>query len=298
MTLKAKKIPQDIFANRIEQAYKLLQKCTVCPRKCLVNRKKGEKGYCQADARLIVASSGPHFGEEPELVGIHGSGTIFLSGCNLRCVFCQNYTISHLLEGEEHSEDALAEVMLALQSKGCHNINFVTPTHFTPQIIKGIHIAIEKGLDLPIVYNCGGYESVETLHLLDGIVDIYMPDFKFWEPETAQKYANAPDYREIAQKAFAEMHRQVGDLKIDRYGRAQEGLLIRHLVMPGYMAESKQIMKYISSSLSKDSYVNIMDQYRPEFDAFNFPQIARKVSTAEFDEVIEFANEMGLHRGF
>lgn len=296
--MRARNLSPQIFAQKIELAYKLLEKCTVCPRNCCVNRLKGERGFCGTTGRLLISSSGPHFGEEPELVGMHGSGTIFLGGCNLRCIFCQNYPTSRRMEGEEKAEADLAEIMLALQRKGCHNINFVTPTHFTPQIMKGIFLAVDKGLDLPIVYNCGGYESAARLKLLEGIIDMYMPDFKFWEAETAKKYAAAPNYREIAQEALSEMHRQIGDLRMDRYGRASEGLLIRHLVMPGYVSESKQIINYIATSVSKNSYVNIMDQYRPEFDAFNFPQIARRVTTAEFDEVVEFAKEIGLHRGF
>ncbi len=263
--------------EKIEILDSMLEECELCARRCGVNRKKGEKGYCRSGHELIVSSAHPHFGEEDVLVGIYGSGTIFLTNCNLRCCFCQNYDISHLGYGRKISEEELANMMLSLQSRGCHNINFVTPTHFTPQIVKGIKIAIERGLDVPIVYNCGGYESVDTLRVLEGIIDIYMPDMKYGDEEHAKKYSDAENYFEVCKKAVKEMHRQVGVLKTDERGIARRGLLIRHLVMPNGVAGSEHVLRFIAEEISKDSYVNIMAQYRPMLSAYMYEGINRPI---------------------
>ncbi|MCX8126092.1 MAG: radical SAM protein [Dehalococcoidia bacterium] len=262
-----------------------------------MNRLKGEKGYCRSGSNLMVSSYGPHFGEEPELVGRHGSGTIFLTNCNLLCVYCQNYEISHRGEGTVTSEEEVAEYMLRLQRLGCHNINLVTPTHFTPQLVKAICLAAGKGLKLPIVWNCSGYENVEIIRLLDGVVDIYMPDIKYATSEPASKYSHSPDYFERCQEAVREMHRQVGDLKVDRAGIALRGLLIRHLVLPSNLAGSEEVLKFVLS-LSANTYINIMDQYRPCGEAYRYPELSRRPTPAEFFKVVDTARRLGLHRGF
>ncbi len=283
--------------TRIKELYAMLSDCELCPRRCGVNRLKGEVGFCRSSAKLKVASAHPHFGEEDVLVGTHGSGTIFLSNCNLGCVFCQNYDISHLGVGYEVSEAELAEMMLELQRLGCHNINFVTPTHFTPQIVAAIKIAAERGLRVPIVYNCGGYESVQTLRLLEGIIDIYMPDIKYSRAESAEKYSKARDYFEVCKSAVREMHRQVGDLVTDERGIAVRGLLIRHLVMPNDVAGSEEILRFVAE-LSKNTYINIMFQYRPMFKAYEYKEINRTVKISEYRKVVETAVKLGLWRGF
>lgn len=278
--------------------YSLLEKCTVCPRNCKVNRLKDEKGYCGMGRELVISSYGPHFGEEDVLVGRNGSGTIFLTGCNLGCIFCQNYDISHLKSGYVVSKEKFVDIMLALQKQGCHNINFVTPTHFTPQIIDVVALAKDKGLKIPLIYNCGGYESIETLKLLDGIIDIYMPDIKFMDADVAGKFCNAPDYPEIVKKALLEMHRQVGDLTMDDSGVARKGLLVRHLVLPNGLAGTKEAMHFIATRISKDTYVNIMDQYRPMHKAMSVPELDRTITTEEYNEAIDIAKNQGLHCGF
>lgn len=283
--------------KRIEKLYGILESCELCPRKCQANRLDGEGGYCRARAKLQVSSYGPHFGEEPELVGLHGSGTIFLTNCNLLCVYCQNYEISHLGEGEVRVEEEVADYMLKLQAIGCHNINFVTPTHFTPQLIKAMTIATGKGLCLPIVWNCSGYENVETIELLDGIVDIYMPDIKYSNSKASERYSNAPDYFERCQEAVQEMYRQVGNLRLDTRGIAYRGLLIRHLVLPNSLAGSDEVLKFIVS-LSKDTYVNLMAQYRPCGEAYQYKELNRRPTLTEYSRVVAVAKKLGLHRGF
>lgn len=283
--------------KKIKELYSILECCELCPRKCHVNRLKGERGFCKSGKELMISSFGPHFGEEPELVGTHGSGTIFLTNCNLLCVYCQNYEISHLGEGREVSLEEAAEMMLALQKIGCHNINLVTPTHFAPQLVKAIKIAAEKGLKLPIVWNCSGYENVNVIKILDGIVDIYMPDIKYSNSESARKYSRAKDYFERCKEAVKEMHRQVGDLKIDERGIAYRGLIIRHLVLPNDLAGSEKVLEFVAS-LSKDSYVNIMDQYTPCWKAFEFKELSRPITASEYLKVIKIAKKLGLHRGF
>ncbi len=284
--------------ERIEQLMAILNECTLCPRACGVNRNEGEKGYCKSDSHLIVSSVQPHFGEEDVLIGIYGSGTIFLTNCNLGCIYCQNYDISHLGQGRLMTEEELAQSMLRLQKMGCHNINFVTPTHFTPQIVKALKIAIENGLHVPLVYNCGGYESKRTIELLDGIVDIYMPDIKYSDETHAKKYSNAPDYFVVCKAAVKEMHRQVGDLTVDDRGIAVRGLLIRHLVLPHGLAGSDEVFKFIATELSKDSYVNIMMQYRTMYKAHEYEELSRGVTLSEYREALSCAKKWGLHRGF
>ena len=284
--------------ERIAKLRSLLSPCRLCPRRCQVDRLSGEVGVCRAGARLRVASAFPHFGEEGPLVGWHGSGTIFLSHCSLRCVFCQNSDISHGGEGDDLDPEGMAAIMLQLQRNGCHNINFVTPTHYVPQIVEAVSIAARRGLEVPLVYNCGGYESLETLRLLDGIVDIYMPDLKFASPELSKRYCNAADYFDVASRALKEMHRQVGDLRLNRQGLAERGLLIRHLVMPGAVDDSRRVLRFIAEEISRHAYVNIMAQYRPHYRAYQFPELSRPLSGREYAEVLKFATELGLYRGF
>ncbi|MCX8117790.1 MAG: radical SAM protein [Desulfobacterota bacterium] len=284
--------------NRIDLLMEHLKECRLCPRQCRVNRSEGEIGYCRAPSELMVSSAFPHFGEEPPLVGYHGSGTIFLTHCNLRCVFCQNHDISHGGMGERISTTQLARAMRRLQEIGCHNINFVTPTHYAPQIVASLPEAIELGVRLPIVYNCSGYESLEVIQLLEGIVDIYMPDAKYMDEKQSHRYSNAPDYPEVLKKVLKEMHRQVGDLKLNESGIAERGLLIRHLVMPNGVASSEAVLKFIAEEISVDSYVNIMAQYRPEYRAFDYPEISRRISQKEFTEAIQIARRLKLYRGF
>jgi len=284
--------------TRIAALRLILQSCTLCPRECQVNRLDGELGVCGAGDTLVVSSVFPHFGEEPPLVGQSGSGTIFLTHCNLRCAFCQNYDISHRGEGSETSLQQMARYMVALQKRGCHNINFVTPTHFSPQLIAALPAAIDMGLRLPLVYNCGGYESLEVIKLLENIVDVYMPDAKFAESEVARKFCDAPDYPEVCQGVLKEMHRQVGVLQTNRSGVAERGVLIRHLVMPEGLAGTEQIMKFIAEELSIDSYVNIMIQYYPQYKAGEYPELRRRITPEEFQDALAIARSFGLHRGF
>jgi putative pyruvate formate lyase activating enzyme len=247
---------------------------------------------------MLVSSAGPHFGEEAPLVGHRGSGTIFFTNCNLECIFCQNYDISQLGRGHGVTNEELAVMMLRLVQMGCHNINLVTPTHFVPQIVESITIAAHKGLNVPIVYNCGGYESVKTIRLLEGIVDIYMPDIKYGPGENSGIYSGAGDYFERATEAAKEMYRQVGSLETDGSGIAERGMLVRHLVLPGGLAKSKDVLRFIRDELGEDSYVNIMDQYRPSYRASERPELMSRPSQDEITEVKRIARELGLSRGF
>ena len=289
-------IQDGVLAERAKAAADRLQACTLCPRKCGVDRLAGEAGFCKTGTRAWVSSYSPHFGEEAPLVGSGGSGTIFFTHCNLLCNFCQNFDISHEGFGQKVTDSQLAALMLELQKAGCHNINFVTPSHVVPQILKAIKIAAAEGLRIPLVYNTGSYDRVTTLKLLEGVFDIYMPDFKFWSSETAEKTCDAADYPAVARKALMEMHRQVGDLQIDASGIAIKGLLIRHLVMPGGLAGTRDVMRFIARELSTDSYVNIMSQYRPCGRAAEFPDLATYPSTADFKEAVNAARQQGLHR--
>ena len=270
----------------------------MCPRECGVDRVAGEIGVCSAPLKAKISSVGPHYGEEPPLVGFGGSGTIFLSHCNLKCVFCQNADISQIGNGYEVLAEELATKMIQLQAIGCHNVNFVTPTPYVPQIMEAVEIAAEGGLTLPLVYNCGGYESVETIRLLEGVFDIYMPDFKYGDAEPARLYSHAGDYFDRCSQALLEMHRQVGVLRMDDRGIAQRGVLIRHLVMPHGLAGSKRVLRFIAEGLSKDSYVNVMAQYYPSYRAHEFSPLTRRITSAEYTEAVETARKCGLYRGF
>lgn len=286
---------QGALASRVEQAYSIFEHCELCPRRCGVNRKKGERGFCRAPAKATVYSAHPHFGEELPITGKHGSGTIFFSHCNLRCVFCQNWPIAHEGKGREIEDEELAEIMLQLQAMGCHNINLVTPTHVMPNILRATRIALQKGLTLPLFYNTSGYERIEILKILDCIVDIYKPDMKYMDPEKAARYSSgASDYPEVAKKAIIEMHRQVGVLKVDQAGIGLRGVVIRHLVMPNRVAGTREFVKWVAENLPKSTYVNIMPQYRVEYRAYDYPEIARGITVQEFLEAMDWAEEHGL----
>jgi putative pyruvate formate lyase activating enzyme len=285
------------LAERIEKLNELLRPCMVCPRQCSVDREVDNTGFCGVGRTIMVSGMHPHYGEESPLVGRSGSGTIFLTGCNLRCIYCQNCEISHLCVGEEITKDELVKNMLRLQNMGCHNINFVTPTHYTPQLVEAIAKAANKGLKVPIVYNCGGYEKLETIRLLDGIIDIYMPDMKYGRSSDAEKYSKAKNYPEICFKAISEMHRQVGDLKLDSNNIAYRGLLVRHLVLPGDIAGSEKIFRFLADKVSKSTYINIMDQYRPEFKAWKFKELSRKPTSKEYQAAVDLAESFGLTSG-
>jgi len=290
------KLPAGALTHTAERAEEMLKSCTLCPRECKVDRTTRKRGFCRTGDKPFVSSWGPHFGEECPLVGLHGSGAIFFGYCNLGCLFCQNYEISHLGQGSEMSCERLAEIMLELQQDGCHNINLVTPTHQMPMILRALSIAAGQGLAVSIVYNCGGYESLEAVKLLDGIIDIYMPDFKYADPEMSFKYSKAKDYPAVAKAAIKEMHRQVGDLVMDESGIALRGLLLRHLVLPGGIAGTREVVRFIAEEISKNTYVNIMDQYYPCYQAFDHPPLNRRITKEEFKEAIEFALEAGLTR--
>jgi putative pyruvate formate lyase activating enzyme len=282
--------------ERVEKALEQLEHCNLCPRDCGVNRLAGETGFCGAGRKIKIASYNAHFGEETPLVGRYGSGTIFLSHCNLLCQFCQNYDISHFAEGWEVEPEQASSMMLQLAERGCHNINFVTPSHMVPQILEALLPAVEAGLSIPVVYNSSGYDRIETLELLDGIIDIYMPDFKFWDAEWAKRFCAAPDYPETARTAIREMHRQVGDLMIDEKGVAIRGLLVRHLVMPNGVAGTEEIVAFLAKEISPDTYTNIMDQYRPCGTADKDSLINRRLKSREFRDALNAAKKSGLVR--
>ncbi|HSL90750.1 MAG TPA: radical SAM protein [Ignavibacteriaceae bacterium] len=285
--------------ERADALLQLLSECRICPNECNVNRAEGKEGtYCHSTNEIKISSYAPHFGEEPPLVGFSGSGTIFFTNCNLSCVFCQNYDISQLGHGSTVSIEQLSEFMITLQNRGCHNINLVSPTHFVPQIISALVIAVKKGLEIPIVYNCGGYESVETLKLLEDIVDIYMPDIKYSKNETASRLSGIKNYWDVVKSAVKEMHRQVGDLHINRRGIAKTGLLIRHLVLPNDLAGSEKVIDFIADEISKDTYLNIMDQYYPAYKANSFNELNRRITNDEYEKIIDCARRKGLTRGF
>ncbi|MCL4456878.1 MAG: radical SAM protein [Nitrospirae bacterium] len=290
------KLSREELWEKVRRAVEILKNCTLCPRNCGVDRTSGEVGFCRTGDKPFVASWGPHFGEERPLVGRFGSGTIFFSWCNLGCIFCQNWTISHLGEGNEITHEKLADIMLKLQESGCHNINLVTPTHQMPMILHSIAIASEKGLNIPIVYNCGGYEAIESLEILDGIIDIYMPDFKYANPEPALKYSKAKDYPETAKAVIKEMHRQVGDLIMDDKGIAVRGLLVRHLILPEGVAGTEEIVKFIADEISPNTYINIMDQYYPCYKAFEHPPLDRRITDNEYSKAVKAALDAGLKR--
>lgn len=290
-----------LLQERVAAARQKLEQCTLCPHTCKVNRLAGELGVCRIGEKARVASFGAHYGEETPLVGQNGSGTIFFEGCNLFCVFCQNEDISHIDKQGDAAPEAvdereLAGIMLNLQEQGCHNINLVTPSHVIAQFLAALPHAINQGLHIPIVYNSSGYDGLEGLRLLDGIIDIYMPDCKFWSSETAARFTRARNYPAIMQQALKEMHRQVGDLVIDDVGLARRGLLVRHLVMPGHLEETREILCFLAREISPDTYVNVMDQYRPCHRAMEFDLINRPLRAEEYEQAVAMAGECGLHR--
>lgn len=283
---------------RVDEALAHLKKCDLCPWHCKVDRSIGRLGSCKTSRRARVSSYFPHMGEEDPLRGQRGSGTIFISNCNLRCQYCQNHTLSQQGEGRTLDADELAAMMLELQAMGCHNVNFVSPSHVIAQIIEAVAIAARRGLSIPLVYNTGGYDSLVGLKLLDGIIDIYMPDMKYSSAGTAREYSKIKDYPQHNQAAVREMHRQVGDLVVDEQGIAQRGLLVRHLVLPGGLAGTAEIARFLAEEVSRDTYINIMGQYRPEFRAYSedLGALSRRVTADEVAEAFELARAAGLHR--
>lgn len=284
------------LGERVQRAVAMLGDCTVCAQECHVNRLEGELGICRGGRRAAVSSYGPHFGEEEPLVGSRGSGTIFFANCNLRCTFCQNYEISQEGEGNEVSLSELAEMMLELQKGGCHNINLVSPSHYVPQVLEALLVASAMGLYIPVVYNTGGYDSLETLELLDGIVDIYMPDIKFGDDDAGMKYTGAAGYFTAARRAVKKMHEQVGDLALDEKGLAARGLLVRHLVLPGELAGTFNVMKYLAEEISADTFVNVMGQYYPAYKTLGCPELDRRITNAEYSAAVKAARLAGLTR--
>lgn len=281
---------------RSQQAREKLRSCTLCPNRCGKDRLAGELGLCRTGRLARVSSYGPHFGEERPLVGRRGSGTIFFSQCNLRCVYCQNYTISQMGEGREVTADELAGMMLSLQESGCHNVNLVSPTHVIAQVLEAMEVACRRGLYIPVVYNTGGYDSVEALRLLDGIVDIYMPDMKYSDAEIARRYSGIKGYPEANRAAVKEMHRQVGDLKIDSTGVATRGLLVRHLVLPEGLSGTAEVARFLYEEISPNTYLNVMPQYRPAFHAASMPPLDRPVTREEYVEAVQTCLDQGLRR--
>jgi putative pyruvate formate lyase activating enzyme len=292
-------ISETELQKRVEAAYKLLESCRVCPRECGVNRLKNDKiGFCRSGLNPVISSVSPHHGEEPPLSGTKGSGTIFLTNCNLRCAYCQNYPISQLGNGVERTPGELACQMIWLQEQGCHNLNLVTPTHFMPQILKAFGIARERGFILPIVYNTSGYESLETLRLLDGIVDIYLPDMRYSDDAVARTYSVAPHYPEINRTAIKEMFRQVGNMVLDEDGIAMRGLIIRHLVLPNGLSGTEGIMKFLADDVSKDVYVSLMSQYFPAYKAHEIKELSRRITSDEYEEAYHIMQKYGLENGW
>ena len=291
-------LESEALARRAEEAQALLEgRCRVCPVGCEADRARDERGECGVGRHALLASHGPHYGEEPVLSGRRGSGTVFFAGCNLHCVYCQNYDISQLRRGaSEASAEELAGAFMRMQSLGCHNLNLVTPSHVVPQILEALYIAARAGLRLPVVYNTSAYDSLLSLRLLDGVVDIYMPDLKYADAGAGLRYSGVKQYPRIARRTLKEMHRQTGDLVVDDTGLARRGLLIRHLVLPNGLAGSKSSIDFIADGLSRDSYVNVMDQYRPAFRASEHPELAGRPGGAWW-EVVEYAAEKGIHRG-
>ena len=285
--------------NRIDAAYKLLESCRVCPRECGVNRLKNDKlGFCRSGLNPVISSVSSHHGEEPPLSGTKGSGTIFFTNCNLRCLYCQNYPISQMGNGTERSPGELACQMLWLQEQGCHNLNLVTPTHFMPQILKALGIAKERGFNLPVVYNTSGYDSVEALRLLDGVVDIYLPDMRYSDEAASRKYSIAPHYPEINRAAIREMYRQVGNLVLDEKGIASRGLIVRHLILPGGLSGTEGVMKFLAEEISRDVYISLMSQYFPAYKANEHKEISRRITADEYEEAYQLMQKYGLENGW
>ena len=292
-------ISQNELENRVEAAYRLLESCRVCPRECGVDRLKDDKlGFCRSGLNPVVSSASPHHGEEPPLSGTRGSGTVFFANCNLRCVYCQNYPISQMGNGAERTPGELACQMLWLQEQGCHNLNLVTPTHFVPQFLKALGSARERGFSLPIVYNTSGYDSVETLKLLDGIIDIYLPDMRYGDDKAAMQYSVAPHYVAVNQAAIKEMYRQVGNLVMDEQGIATKGLIVRHLVLPGGLSGSERAMKFLAEEISRDVHISLMSQYFPAYRSREFPEFNRRINEQEYDEAYDIKMKYGLMNGW
>ncbi|MFH1096589.1 MAG: radical SAM protein [Candidatus Desantisbacteria bacterium] len=287
-----------VLTQRVQEAYRMLEKCRVCPRNCGVNRLKGEQGFCGSGLLPIVSSCNSHHGEEPPISGYRGSGTIFLANCNLRCVFCQNYPISQLGAGNEIRVEELARMMLKLQKNSCHNINFVTPTHFTPQILYAIELAARDGLNIPILWNTNGYESIEMLKLLDGIISIYLPDAKYIDPQMAKKYSNTPNYPEVNLTALKEMWRQAGSLIVDEQMIAQKGMIVRHLVLPEGIAGTKGVLKMLAQEISTVVHISLMSQYFPANKAASYPSINRRIIKQEYDDALKWLDQEGLCEGW
>jgi len=284
------------FKERVEQAYELLSICEVCAWECPVDRRAGKIGVCQIGMRAKVSSYGPHLGEEEPLRGRQGSGTIFLTRCNLRCQYCQNHDISQTDSGNMVEPEAMATMMLELQARGCHNINFVSPSHVVPQIMASVLIAAHAGLKIPLVYNTGGYDSIAMLKLLDGIVDIYMPDMKYADPDIARRYSKIRNYPKVNQSAVREMFRQVGNLQMDERGVATRGLLVRHLVLPNNLAGTDQIVQFLANDISTNTYLNLMDQYRPAYKAHQYPEINRPITHEEYQAAVQMALDADINR--
>jgi len=287
-----------ILKKAAEQAWKMLGSCCICPRKCKANRLKNETGLCKTGLNAKVCSFMPHHGEEPPISGSRGSGTLFFTNCNMGCVYCQNYEFSQLGQGREVDSKDLAGFMLELQEMSCHNINFVTPTHVMPQILKSLELAVEKGLKIPIVYNTGGYELPEILKLLDGIVDIYLADMRYADSEMAEIYSQAPGYPRYNQESLKEMHRQVGVAGLDEDGIIKRGMVIRHLVLPHNISGTGKVMKFIAEELSKKTYVSLMSQYMPYYRASGFKDISRRLTQQEYEEARQIMEKWGLHNGW
>ena len=291
-----KQMPSNALEDRADDLLARLESCQICPRNCGVNRLENEIGFCRVGRKAKVYSYTPHFGEEAPLVGVHGSGTIFFSGCNMGCVFCQNYDISQMSQGQEVEAKVLADMMIHLQDRGCHNINFVTPTHIVPQILEALVLARDRGLSVPLVYNSSGYDFVDTLKRLDGIFDIYMPDAKYGSDEMAMKYSKAPKYTHYMKTSIKEMHHQAGDLQIED-DMAIRGLLVRHLILPSDLAGTAEIVRFLAEEISKDTYLNIMAQYHPEYNACSYPELDRRITMKEYRDSVKLAVEAGLIRG-
>ena len=285
------------LGERVRTAYEHLERCDLCAHHCGINRRETIRGaVCRTGERAVVSSYNPHYGEEAPLVGRGGSGTIFFAWCNLRCQFCQNYTISQLGEGTLVEPGEIAAMMLRLQAEGCHNINLVSPSHVLPQILAAVLIAAQAGLQVPLVYNTGGYDSPEALALLEGVIDIYMPDMKYTDAATARRYSKIREYPAVNRTTVKEMHRQVGDLVLDATGVAQRGLLVRHLILPDDLAGTREVLRYIAREISPKTYLNLMDQYRPCYKASESPELNRRITRGEFEQAVEWAEEFGLKR--
>jgi len=290
------KSKRDLIAQAGNILYEKLSSCGMCPRGCGVNRLEGQEGFCRTGSQPEISGYEPHFGEEACLVGEKGSGAIFFTGCNLACVFCQTFEISQLHQGTVISNQALAEIMLKLKKNGCHNLNLVTPSHQVAAILKALETAMDQGFDLPVVYNTGGYDSIETLRLLEGMVDIYVPDFKVWDEEVAARIIGARDYPEVARKAIKEMHRQVGDLVLDQNGLTRRGLLVRHLVLPGDLSDTEKVLEFIVNDISRNTYLDLMGHYHPYGLAQDYPPLDRTLYKSEFRRALEICERLGLRR--